>query len=301
MMAEPDSTFISTDTATSPPPPSQQRRRRTNVLFYAVVAISLTANVILVVVVTFHMLIKQRGHHHKSEGLSSMSNHQLGFADPLCLTCDQLGPLVESQDTIYDVIRLPLGHTLCCQKQRNDVTKLFHKIIGDEYYRRSTGREPVGLTRGMNEQIWSRPRESTWAHRYMVPHTDSPPAWTTSDPYNTSFCSNVECNGTDIVVSAGGLYLVYSHITFITSPAPSDTPFLHMIQRQNPNLPGLGVKPILLSKTSFRWTVAPQQTSFLSAIVKLRRQDRLHVKMSENYYDLVEKRMLSNFFGVMKV
>ncbi|XP_046574298.1 uncharacterized protein LOC124282367 [Haliotis rubra] len=300
-MSEPESTFLSIEPATSPTPPPHQGRRRPGVLLYAIIGLSLTANVVLIVVVAVHEFMKPREHHPRTEGLPALSNRKQAAADQICLTCDQLGPLVESKDTLYDVIRLPSGHALCCQRQKNDVTTLFQKIISDEYYRRSTGREPGDLLKGLREEIWSRPRESTWAHRYLVPDRDSPPTWTTSDPYNTSFCSNVECDGDKVVVAAAGLYLVYSHITFTTLPTSSDTPFLHMIRRQNPNLPGLGEKSILMSKTSFRLTVTPQQTSFLSAIVKLRKQDRLHVVVSNNYYDLVEKRRFSNYFGVIKM
>ncbi|XP_067668494.1 uncharacterized protein [Haliotis asinina] len=299
-MSEPDSTFLSVEPTTSSTPPPQNGRCCRGVL-YVLIAVSLTANVVLIVVVAARQFLKPREHHLGTEGLPTLSNRKQGIADHICLTCDQLGPLVESKDTLYDVIRLSSGHALCCQRQKNDITTLFQKIISDEYYRRTTGRDPEELIKGVREKTWNIPMESTWAHRYLVPHIDSLPTWTTSDPYNTSFCFNVECDGKKVIVAEQGMYLVYSHITFISLPTPSDTPFLHMIQRKNPNLPGLGETPILMSKTSFPWTVAPQQTSFLSAIVKLRKQDRLHVEVSNNYYDLVEKGRFSNYFGVMKM
>ncbi|XP_048258226.1 uncharacterized protein LOC124124804 isoform X3 [Haliotis rufescens] len=264
-MSEPESTLLPLDT-TSPSSPSRQRRRP-GVLFYTVITVSLTANVLLVVAVTVKTMMASRDSHKVSgEGFLNSLSH-VDTAAQVYFTCDHLGPLIESKDTLYDVIRLSSGHTFCCQRQNNDVTKLFRKIVSDEYLRRLT---------------------------------DSPPSWTSSDIYNTSFCFNVVCGDGGIVVPAAGIYLVYSHLTFTTQPASEDT-FIHVIQRRNRNLPGLGQKPVLFSKTSLTWTAPAQQTSFLSAVVKLRREDIIRVTMSENYNDLVEMRKLSNYFGVIKM
>ncbi|XP_048258234.1 uncharacterized protein LOC125371677 isoform X3 [Haliotis rufescens] len=264
-MSEPESTLLPFDT-TSPSSPSRQRRRP-GVLFYTIITVSLTANVLLVVAVTVQTIMASRDTHKVSvEGFSNSLSH-VDTAAQVCFACNHLGPLIESKDTLYDVIRLSSGHTFCCQRQNNDITKLFGKIVSDEYLRRLT---------------------------------DSPPSWTSSDIYNTSYCFNVVCGDGGIVVPAAGIYLVYSHLTFTTQPASEDT-VIHVIQRRNRNLPGVGEKPVLFSKTSLTWTASAQQTSFLSAVVKLRREDIIRVTMSENYNDLVEMRKLSNYFGVIKM
>ncbi|XP_048258232.1 uncharacterized protein LOC125371677 isoform X1 [Haliotis rufescens] len=296
-MSEPESTLLPFDT-TSPSSPSRQRRRP-GVLFYTIITVSLTANVLLVVAVTVQTIMASRDTHKVSvEGFSNSLSH-VDTAAQVCFACNHLGPLIESKDTLYDVIRLSSGHTFCCQRQNNDITKLFGKIVSDEYLRRLTGREPPKSDRDRRHGL-NINKGSTGAHLYMVPQADSPPSWTSSDIYNTSYCFNVVCGDGGIVVPAAGIYLVYSHLTFTTQPASEDT-VIHVIQRRNRNLPGVGEKPVLFSKTSLTWTASAQQTSFLSAVVKLRREDIIRVTMSENYNDLVEMRKLSNYFGVIKM
>ncbi|XP_067668676.1 uncharacterized protein [Haliotis asinina] len=308
-MCEPESALLPSDTTSAPSnttsptahtkssPSLSRQRRHPGGLFYAVITVSLTGNILLVVVITAQTIRTSRDSFKNTAGTFSNS---LGYDDTaqVCFTCDELGPLIESKDTLYDVIRLSSGLTFCCQRQNNDVTRVFKKIVSDEYLRRLTGREPSD--KGLRGHGLNVNKGSTGAHLYMVPQPDSPPLWTSRDIYNTSFCSNVVCDKGDIVVPVAGTYLVYSHITFNTPPATEDS-FMHAIQRRNRNLPGLGEKPVLFSKTSLTWTAAPQQTSFLFAIVKLRREDHIRVTMSENVFDVVEMRTLSNYFGVIKM
>ncbi|XP_046559939.1 uncharacterized protein LOC124268958 [Haliotis rubra] len=155
-MCEPESALLPSDTTssaadtTSCPSPSRQRRHPGG-LFYAIITVSLTGNILLVVVVTAQTLRTSRDSLKNSAGGFSHSLSHVDTAE-VCFTCDQLGPLIESKDTLYGVIRLSSGHTFCCQRQNNGITKVFKKIVSDEYLRRLTGREPSD--RGCEDTGW---------------------------------------------------------------------------------------------------------------------------------------------------
>ncbi|XP_048258207.1 uncharacterized protein LOC124124673 [Haliotis rufescens] len=293
-MSGSESSFIHNTTTTSEPPPS--RRHRSRALLYIIFAVSLISNVVLAVIFGIHTL-KPRLSHQRNTDASSVKLDHVGSNADVCFTCGQLGPLVESQDTPYDVIRTS-GHHICCQRNKVDVTEMFKKMIVDEFSRRTSGSDQLdshAIKKGNRDVIHSG---STGAHLVMVPIKGSPPAWTAHDDYHVTFCANVACDNGTIWVRDAGIYLVYSHITLNVTRGSTYTIFTHRMHLTRRNMPP---KQLLMSKTSFTRTASPQRNSFLSAVLKLEERDAIGVYIPDQNTDLVEKGGFSNYMGIFKL
>ncbi|XP_071084389.1 uncharacterized protein [Haliotis cracherodii] len=294
-MSGSESSLIRNTTTTSEPPPS--RRHRSRALLYILVAVSLIFNVVLAVIFGIQTL-KPRLFHQKNTDASSVQlDHVRSNAD-VCFTCGQLGPLVEAQDTLYDVIRTS-AHHLCCQRKNVDVTEMFKKMIVDEFSGRTSGSDQLdsdSVVKGNRDNTHSG---STGAHLVMVPIKGSPPAWTAHDDYHMSFCANVACDNGTIRVRDAGAYLVYSHITFNVTRGSTYTIFTHTMHLTRRNMPPKQL--LLMSKTSFSRTASPQRNSFLYAVLKLEERDAIGVYIPDQNADLVEKGRFSNYMGIFKL
>ncbi|KAK3610865.1 hypothetical protein CHS0354_000023 [Potamilus streckersoni] len=129
-------------------------------------------------------------------------------------------------------------------------------------------------------------------------------AWSLGDGYNTAFLVNgVEMVKASLQVPEAGDYFVYSFITFKSPPSrvavtPSPT-FGHYVQRENSALPLTGKQLLLMNRKSRPEGDFSFQSSFLSAVLRLRRHDRISTGVSE--INSIYMATMSNFMGLYRV
>ncbi|XP_071085434.1 uncharacterized protein [Haliotis cracherodii] len=181
----------------------------------------------------------------------------------VCFVCDYLGSGIESNDTLFRLAKEG-NHTFCCLKEKDELSPAFEQMAKAIYKGKGT--------------------TLTWNGRGRN---------------NFAFMSGVVYRDRKIHIPSNGRYHVYSHVTYKQN---KDTygykTFLHQITREHPRQPKLGEVTLLVTKNSYS-THELYQSSFLSAILVMRKNDRIAVNVSDVLS--VHKQSSLTFFGVRKL
>ncbi|XP_046344420.2 tumor necrosis factor-like [Haliotis rufescens] len=244
---------------------------------------SLLVNVAVVTLVIFFVVLQ-----HDTD--TPLPNPDTGS---VCFVCDYLGSGIESHDTLF---RLAKGgnHTFCCLKEKDELTPAFEQMAKAIY----KGKADAPLTPSVAAP-WMR--GATGALLYLDPAAinGSTLTWNDRGRNNFAFMSGVEYRDRKIHIPSNGRYHVYSHVTYKQN---KDTygckTFLHQITREHPRQPKLGEVTLLVTKNSYS-THEIYQSSFLSAILVMRKNDRIAVNVSDVLS--VHKQSSLTFFGVRKL
>ncbi|XP_067668488.1 tumor necrosis factor ligand superfamily member 6-like [Haliotis asinina] len=254
-----------------------------NCLRLGVIA-SLVVNLTVVILVLFVVFKKD----------TDVSLHNpVAVTGSVCFVCDYLGSRIDSNDTLYRVVRGD-NHTFCCLKEMEELSLAFQQMARATYEGNVDAPVSPGLT-----YSWMEGRIG--AHLYLDPAAinGSTLPWNGHGRIHFAYTSGVIYKNGHIHIPSKGRYHVYSHVTYKRQQDTSkDTEFLHQIVREHPRQPNLGEVILLLNKNSYS-THEEYQTSFLSAILYMRKNDRIAVKVSDVLS--VHKQSLRTFLGVRKL
>ncbi|XP_046574300.1 tumor necrosis factor ligand superfamily member 15-like [Haliotis rubra] len=211
----------------------------------------------------------------------------------VCFVCDYLGPRIESNDTLYSVGRVEKD-TFCCLKEMDELSPTFQQMARAIY----KGKEDAPVTSRVTSS-WMK--GTTGAHLYLdpAPRNGTTLPWYDRGRTGFAYISGVKYQNGHIHIPSKGRYHVYSHVTYRRQTNTNkDKVFLHQIVREHPKQPNLGEVTLLVNSNSYS-AHEKYQTSFLSAILDMRKNDRVAVKVSDVLS--VHKQSMRTFFGVRKL
>lgn len=263
------------------------RTRKTRVLI-AALCISVICNVLAVVFLAYKEILLQSGAGAQRGHCARLEK------DNVCLSCSSKEQFRLTSGETRDIKWMTLcsDENLCCLESFEPLSRL-KQIFSLNHTAAQTQRE------GDTER---RPA----AHVYVDVNQlkNDTLAWSLGDGYNTAFLVNgVEMVEASLQVPEAGDYFVYSFITFKSPPSrgtvnPSPT-FGHYVQRENSALPFTGKQLLLMNRKSKPEGDFSFQSSFLSAVLRLRRHDRISTGVNEIYS--IYTATMSNFMGLYRV
>ncbi|KAL3866763.1 hypothetical protein ACJMK2_044039 [Sinanodonta woodiana] len=264
------------------------RPRKTRVLI-AALCVSVVCNVFVVVFFFVHKEIllqseagTQRGHCARLE------------KNNVCLPCSSKEQFILASGETRDIkwVTLCSYDNLCCLESYEPLSRLI-QIFSLNHTAAQTRRDG---------DMVKRPA----AHVYIDVNQlkNDTLSWSLGDGFNTAFLVNgVEMVEASLQVPEAGDYFVYSFITFkspLSRGAVNLSPtFGHYVQRDNSALPLTGKQLLLMNRKSSPEGDFSFQSSFLSAVLRLRRHDRISTGVSE--ISSIYRATMSNFMGLYRV
>ncbi|KAL3859237.1 hypothetical protein ACJMK2_009466 [Sinanodonta woodiana] len=255
-----------------------------------VVNIVLVLAVLLLVITSIH-IEEREGKNCDLQQLSKKISQ-----DSLCIPCNNLGPQVMAEDTLFDIIST-CGFKFCCV-QNAAMHTFFLLLLQDGY---SSSKATTNSSTVLNNADVDRTL-NTWRSREIGAHlyaniTSLPEklTWTTDGGFGSAFLSGITLTQESrLMVPRAGYYFIYSVVTFKCQH--NSKTHIHLINRQHKGRPNAGVQQLLLRKSSDCGTDG-FYTSFLSGVLQLKSNDEISVNLTEDSISSVYVSSLSNFVG----